>query len=231
MVRQRAPAEGAHVIGIEGLIGAGKSTAVAALAEAFELRPFYEPVATNPYLSRFYEDPDRWAFAMQAHLLTHRYATHQTAGWGAFAGYASVIDRTMAGDRVFCKVQHDAGRLSTAEWRTYEKLHALMAGSIQVPTTLVFLDVPPKVALERARERGRAAESGLDLDYLKRLYDGYLRLLDDILDQKHAWSRSLTVLEVPYDHMTTGQLVTVVGESLGLCRVEESQADAPTLRS
>lgn len=44
---------------LAGNIGAGKSTLVSLLAESLGFRPYFEPVAENPYLEDFYGDMER----------------------------------------------------------------------------------------------------------------------------------------------------------------------------
>ena len=52
-------------ISISGLIGAGKTTLAAKLAEKMNLPCFYEPVIDNEYLADFYKDPARYSFPLQ----------------------------------------------------------------------------------------------------------------------------------------------------------------------
>jgi len=51
-------------ISISGMIGAGKSTLAAALANALSLDVYFEPVEDNVYLEDFYRDMSRHAFPM-----------------------------------------------------------------------------------------------------------------------------------------------------------------------
>lgn len=56
-------------ITISGILGAGKSTLAAALADKLNLPVFYEPVKDNVYLEDFYKDISKYAFPMQIYLL------------------------------------------------------------------------------------------------------------------------------------------------------------------
>ncbi|MBO6564998.1 MAG: deoxynucleoside kinase, partial [Pseudomonadales bacterium] len=64
-------------IAIAGNIGSGKSTLLEFLANNFEIQPFYEPNATNPYLPSFYEDMSAWAFHSQLYFLANKFKLHQ----------------------------------------------------------------------------------------------------------------------------------------------------------
>jgi len=71
------------LIWIEGIIGAGKSTFSREIASRLNLRLVEEPVETNPYLEKFYQDPKQYAFGMQVFLLHKRYAMQQLASYEA----------------------------------------------------------------------------------------------------------------------------------------------------
>ncbi len=67
-----------HVyITVAGNIGAGKSTLVAILAEAFGWQPYYELVADHPYLDDYYQDRGRWGFHSQIWFLSQRFEQQQ----------------------------------------------------------------------------------------------------------------------------------------------------------
>lgn len=200
------------VIWVEGIIGCGKTTLTQKLAQALGLRPIFEPVDSNPYLARFYEDPKRWAFPMQIELLHRRYNMQQLAVREATLGgeYAgAVLDRGMPGDRVFCKLHMLAGNMSELEWDTYQLAYEVMACSLVPPSLLLFLDVEPEVALERVRARAREAEVTVDLEYLNDLRKGYLDLMAEIESGEHVWSRGMGVKRLAWntDYLPTEHLV------------------------
>lgn len=200
------------VIWVEGIIGAGKTTLAKVLSDALGLRPIFEPVDSNPYLVRFYENPKRWAFPMQIELLHRRFNMQQLAAREATLGSeykGSVLDRGMPGDRVFCKLHMLAGNMSELEWNTYQLAYEVMACSLVPPSLLVFLDVEPEVALERVRSRAREAEVTVDLKYLTDLRKGYLDLMAEIESGEHVWSRGMEVKRLPWniDHQPVQPLV------------------------
>ncbi len=200
------------VIAIEAIIGAGKTTLTKTLAEALDMRAIYEPVESNPYLTDFYANPKRWAFPMQIALMANRLALQQLAAFEATAvgGYkGAILDRSLSGDRVFCKLHYLAGNISKREWQTYEKMHDYMTCNIKVPSLVLFLDVEPEVALERIRKRARTAEVGIDLKYLRTLRRGYLDLMVEIESNQHVWSSGISIQRVAWnsDHQPIDTLV------------------------
>ena len=57
-------------IAIEGNIGSGKTTLVNMLGIDFDVRLILESFADNPFLSKFYNDPDRHAFALELFFIS-----------------------------------------------------------------------------------------------------------------------------------------------------------------
>ena len=68
---ERAQREGAkpRIIAVAGNMGAGKSSLVAWLEQQFDMVPFFEPNAENPYLADFYADMPRFAMSSQLKAL------------------------------------------------------------------------------------------------------------------------------------------------------------------
>ena len=60
---------------LAGNIGAGKSTLVRRMCDRLGWKPYFEPVAENPYLEDFYKDMARWAFASQVFFMAWRVTT------------------------------------------------------------------------------------------------------------------------------------------------------------
>lgn len=219
------------VIWIEGLIGAGKTTATKQLAKILDLRPMLEPVDTNPYLENFYQDPQRWAFPMQMHLLAHRYAMQQAASWESALGRGAILDRGLPGDRVFCRMHMLEGNMSEHEWQTYDYFYNIMAANLRVPSLIVYLDVEPEVALYRVQKRARSAEVGIELDYLQKLRAGYMDLLVQIDSGDHAWAQGMRTIRVEWntDDLPLGTIVDRIrGRFEQWFRGETVNEDVPT---
>ena len=60
-------------IAIEGNIGAGKTTLCNQMGEDLGSKLVLEAFADNPFLPRFYENPDRHAFSVELFFMTDRY--------------------------------------------------------------------------------------------------------------------------------------------------------------
>ncbi|MEE2828856.1 MAG: deoxynucleoside kinase [Myxococcota bacterium] len=176
-------------IGIAGMIGAGKSTLATALGEHLNIDVYYEPVQDNEYLEDFYRDTARYSFATQIYLLNRRFQQHQEIIW---KGRSAVQDRTIYEDSVFAKMLVGLGLMEERDYRTYQSLFEHMSNFMCRPNVIVYLDVTPERSMERIQMRSRGVESGISMDYLKALYQGYEEFIADI-------SRSTPVIRVDYD--------------------------------
>ena len=182
-------------IGIAGIIGAGKSTLATALGKHLEIDVYYEPVEDNEYLADFYRDTERYAFAMQIYLLNRRFQQHQEIIW---RGRSAVQDRTIYEDSIFARMLAESGKMDERDYRTYLELFRHMSNFMCKPNVIVYLDVSPELSLERIHERGRGIESGVTLEYLGALYEGYEAFIADI-------SRVIPVIRVDYDRYATAE--------------------------
>ena len=216
------------VVIIEGLIGSGKTCLTRDLGDVFKSQGdntlvIFEPDEkdnANPYLAMYYDDPARWSFTMQAHLLASRFRMHLNAQWHAMqgAGYA-ILDRSYFGDTAFAKVQVKRGLMSPDEFATYSLLYHGMTASVLLPAVCVRLQVSPETCNRRIKKRmeaetGRTCENAIDL--------GYLRDLDDEINHMVGVLRSqgVTILDIPWDEdRTEEQRLDAVREIAG--RIED----------
>ena len=58
---------------IEGNIGAGKTSLSKLIAEKRKAKLFLEQYAENPFLPKFYENPERYSFPLELSFLADRY--------------------------------------------------------------------------------------------------------------------------------------------------------------
>ena len=210
------------IIWIDGIIGAGKTTLSKEIAKILNFRPLLESVDSNPYLADFYKDPKRWAFSMQIDLLLKRYAMHKLANMEAmsesspFSGV--VMDRGLAGDRVFAKIAYLAGNISELEWQTYNRAFDYLTYTLSPPNMLIYLDVDPKIAKARLEHRNRDAEKGIPLDYFQKLHRGYLDIITEIQSGNAAWGRGVEVLKIGWntDHLPTEEITDKIRKKFNI---------------
>jgi deoxyadenosine/deoxycytidine kinase len=198
----------APIVWVEGLISAGKTTFAKEMSTRLDMMFLPEPVEANPYLDIFYKDPGRWAWPMQIHLLHHRFGIKKAADYLAATGSVGgvIIDRCIAGDRVFCKLHHDAGNIHELEWHTYNYAYQMMARDIQPPTVMLYLDVQPETAFERCEKRARACEkSKVTLEYLKQLREGYEDLIAEMQAGLSPWAHGIEVDRFIWDGNTLSE--------------------------
>jgi deoxyadenosine/deoxycytidine kinase len=168
------------IVGISGVIGAGKSTLCEKLLQVLPLisgepwRLLKEPVEENPYLDRFYKDPKRWAFTMQMFLLLKRFE----ASSGIQAGVNYIQDRTLQEDRIFASLAHIQGLMSDSEFETYEGYYNVLSCKLQKPDLNIYLQVSLETSISRIQKRSREAERELwetqkGKEYLKALLELY----------------------------------------------------------
>ena len=189
-------------IGIAGMIGAGKSTLAKALGEHLSLPVYYEPVQDNAYLADFYRDTKRYSFATQIYLLNRRFQQHQEIIW---RGGGGVQDRTIYEDAVFAKMLVQLELMDERDYDNYLSLFRHMSNFMCRPNLIVYLDVKPERSMERIKMRSRDVETGISLEYLTALYQGYEEFVSDI-------SRTIPVVRVDYDRFRTAEQMAVAIE-------------------
>ena len=184
-----------NFIGISGLIGAGKTTLAKALGKLINLPVYYEPVIENEYLEDFYKDMKRYSFSFQIYLLNCRFRQHQQVLWNGTGG---IQDRTLYEDSIFAKVLYEDGNMEEREYKTYLNLFRSMSNFMKKNTLIIHLDCKPEESLERIKKRARGCETGITVEYLRKLYKGYEDFIKEI-------SKVIPVIRVNYSKFKTAE--------------------------
>jgi len=152
---------------IAGNIGVGKSSLVSLMCEKMNWKPYYEPVAQNPYLEDFYSDMSRWAFHSQVFFLKHRAASHKELS----QEYSSVVqDRSLYEDaEIFASNLYNQNHMSERDYEVYRGLYEVVSDLLPPPDLVVYLRASVKTLQRRINKRGRDMETAIADDYLAQL--------------------------------------------------------------
>lgn len=155
-------------IAIEGPIGVGKSSLARLLAEELDARLMLEDVEENPFLKKFYEAKEKFAFQTQIFFLLSRYRQQaEMAQQDLFQEY-TVADYLLDKDRIFAGIN-----LSDDELALYEQIYTMLDNRVARPDLVVYLQASPRVLLDRIRKRAKEYEKGMEKAYLERLCQAY----------------------------------------------------------
>lgn len=157
-------------IAIEGNIGAGKTSLAKKISIDFNSKLILERFADNPFLPKFYEDPDRYAFTLEMSFLAERYQqiTDDLSQLNIFSD-SIVSDYDIFKSLIFSKIT-----LSEDEFALYRKLFFSMYKDILKPDLYIYLNQNIDRLKENIKKRGRDYEQNIDSKYLKNINSGYL---------------------------------------------------------
>lgn len=148
-------------IHIVGAVGAGKSSLSKLLSVREGITLFPEPVRTNPYLDKFYEDPTSVATQMQIFLVHKRFKQAKEAE----KLDKCIMDMSMYGNDIFAGLMHRNGDISDLDYSVYQDLSSTLKSLIEPPKLMVYLQVSPLVAIQRIIKRNRISELKAPLQY------------------------------------------------------------------
>ncbi|MBI2966644.1 MAG: deoxynucleoside kinase [Bacteroidetes bacterium] len=158
-------------IAVAGNIGSGKTTLTTLLSRHYGWEAQYEDTDDNPYLNDFYEDMQRWSFNLQIYFLRSRFSQIMQLRQ---SGKRVIQDRTIYEDaHIFAPNLHAMGLMTTRDFENYISLFRLITAVVQPPDLLIYLRATVPTLVQQIQKRGRAFESGIRLDYLKRLNERY----------------------------------------------------------
>ncbi|WP_396173240.1 2-amino-4-hydroxy-6-hydroxymethyldihydropteridine diphosphokinase [Flavobacterium sp.] len=159
-----------NYIAIEGNIGAGKTTLTNKLAEDFNAKTVLERFADNPFLPKFYEDQNRYAFPLEMSFLADRYQqiSDDLAQFDLFKDFI-VADYHIFKSLIFAKVT-----LAEDEFRLYKTMFDIIYKEMPKPDLYIYLYQSTERLLVNIKERGRPYEQEIPAEYLEKINSGYL---------------------------------------------------------
>ena len=169
LIRPIPISEKYNYIAIEGNIGAGKTSLSRMISDDFNAKIVLERFAENPFLPKFYEDKERYAFPLEMSFLADRYQqlTDDLAQFDLFKNFI-VSDYYIFKSLIFAQVT-----LQKEEYLLYRKMFNLMYKEITKPDLYVYLYQNTERLLENIKKRGREYEQNIKPEYLQKIHDGY----------------------------------------------------------
>ncbi len=146
----------------------GKTTFAEALAERAAARLVLEEVEENPFLKRFYAEPEEAAFQTQLFFLLSRFRQQQTLLQEDLFQRTTVADYLFEKDRIFATLN-----LRQDELALYGRIYELLDTRIPPPDLVVFLQARTDVLMDRVRMRNRPWERGITEAYLEKISAAY----------------------------------------------------------
>jgi deoxyguanosine kinase len=155
-------------IAVEGPIGVGKTSLAQMLAKELNARLLLEDADNNPFLPRFYAEPDKYAFPAQLYFLLTRYNQQRELLQRDLFAQATVADYLFAKDRIFANLN-----LAPDEIKLYEGVYKLVDAQMAKPDLVVYVRARVEVLGERLRKRNRDFERHISYEYLERVSSAY----------------------------------------------------------
>jgi deoxyadenosine/deoxycytidine kinase len=198
-----------HFITIEGNIGAGKTTLAHLLSKRLNARLILEEFADNPFLPKFYENPQQYAFPLELFFLAERYKQlKELLHTRDLFQTVTISDYLFTKCLLFAKVN-----LPEEEFRLYQKLFDIINAQIIQPELVIYLHAPVSKLQQNIKRRNRTYEQAIPDAYLFSIQETYTHYLKqhnittlfvdasnaNFLDDPAQVNTILAAMEQPYD--------------------------------
>ncbi len=160
-----------YYVAIEGPIGVGKTSLANLLSERLSARLILEGFGENPFLSDFYDEPERYAFQTQLYFLLKRYQQQQELRQVDMFHNLLIADYMFVKDRLFASLNLDEKEMSL-----YDTVANLLEKNVINPDLVIYLQADTDTLMRNIAGRGRDMEKNISEEYidaLNQLYTEY----------------------------------------------------------
>ncbi len=162
-----------NFITIEGNIGAGKTTLAHLLSKHYNGRLILEEFAENPFLPKFYENKQQYAFPLELFFMAERYKQLKD-----LLRTKDLFQNITISDYLFTKCLLFAKvNLPDQEFMLYQKLFDIINPQLIQPDLLIYLHAPISKLKENIKKRNRPYELSISSDYLFSLQETYTQYI------------------------------------------------------
>lgn len=162
-----------NFVTIEGNIGAGKTTLAHLLSKHFNARLILEEFADNPFLPKFYENPQQFAFPLELFFMAERYKQlKDLLHTQDLFNSITISDYLFTKCLLFAKVN-----LPADEFRLYQSLFDIIHQQLVQPEILIYLHSPVDRLQQNIKRRNRSYEQQIGDDYLLSIQETYTQYI------------------------------------------------------
>ena len=156
-------------ITIEGNIGAGKTTLAHLLSKHYNARLILEQFADNPFLPKFYENPQQYAFPLDLFFIAEPFKQlKELIQQQDLFQNVTITDYLFTKCLLFAKIN-----LPEDEFRLYQSLFDIIHQQLIQPEILIYLHAPVTKLQQNIRKRNRPYEQRIPDEYLFNIQETY----------------------------------------------------------
>ncbi len=143
------------------------------LSKHYKARLILEEFADNPFLSKFYENPQQFAFPVELFFMAERYKQLKDLIQQRDMFHdLTISDYLFTKCLLFAKVN-----LPQDEFRLYQRLFDIIHQQLIKPDIIIYLHTPVKKLQENIRKRNRSYEQNITDEYLFNIQETYTHYL------------------------------------------------------
>ena len=202
-----------NYIAIEGTIGAGKTTLATRIASDFNGKLVLEEFEgdKNPFLPKFYKEPEKYSFQLEMTFLALRYQQlkDKLGMLDLFQDFI-ISDYYVAKSLIFSR-----NNLQEDEYQLFSRFFNIIFSDMPKPELLVYLYSDIERLQANIHKRGRSYEQEISDEYLADIQQGYLNFLNqqqgnmrilmldttrlDFVANERDYQRIIEVIDRPYE--------------------------------
>ena len=202
-----------NYIAIEGTLGAGKTTLATRIANDFNGKLILEEFEgdKNPFLPKFYKEPEKYSFQLEMTFLALRYQQLKDKFEALDLFHNFIIsDYYVAKSLIFSR-----NNLQEDEYQLFSRFFNIIFSDMPKPELLVYLYSDVSRLQANIRKRGRSYEQEISDNYLANIQQGYFDFIREqqgnmrilVLDTNHLdfvaneadYRKIIDAIDHPYD--------------------------------
>ncbi len=162
-----------QILVFEGNIGVGKTSLAHKVISDYQVPALLENFTKNPYLEKFYNEPECFALPLEKYFLEDRFRQFNDFIQSGISPKIGVADHSLFKSLVFAKIN-----LSYTAFDDFNKNYERLLAKGMIPQKVVLLHQSIKILMKQIKRRGRAYEQSISSAYLEKIDLGYKNYLN-----------------------------------------------------